>query len=39
LPEHLRRAVATARRKTTGYSVALHDAHVWLTEHPVKAAS
>lgn len=39
LPEHLRRAVATARRKTRAYSVALHDAHVWLTEHPPQRAA
>lgn len=33
LPESLRRAVATARRKTQAYSIALYEAHEWLSAH------
>jgi hypothetical protein len=34
LPERLRRAVASARRKTRAYSVALHEASTWFIENP-----
>lgn len=37
LPEHLREAIAEARRKTRAYSVALHDAHEWFGQNPPRA--
>jgi hypothetical protein len=34
LPEHLRQAIASARRNTRASSVALHNADMWFTENP-----
>jgi hypothetical protein len=34
LPEHLRQAIGSARRKTRAYSVAFHNADMWFTENP-----
>lgn len=33
LPEQLRHAIGSARRKTRAYSVALHNADMWFTEN------